>query len=71
MRLEKEIGRGIGTGLTEDQIDATGTFDWADYFFNQGQGQNHNLQFRGGGENFTGYLSLGYLDQEVFSKIAH
>ncbi len=70
LRLERErrAGRGNngneGFPMTDAQMDAVGTFDWADYFFNTGVGINHNLQLRKGGDNITSYLSFGYLDQE-------
>ncbi len=64
LRLEREYGNGRGTTLTDAQINATPTFDWADYFFSQGVGINHNLQFSKGGARSQSYFSIGYLDQE-------
>jgi len=56
--------RAIGTALSDAEIAAAPTTDWADYFFSDGIANQHNLQFRKGGASTTAFLSLGYLDQE-------
>lgn len=64
LTLEKSLNTGRGRTLTDAEIAATPTFEWADFFFRTATGINHNLQFSKGGENVTTFLSLGYLDQE-------
>ena len=68
LRLEREVGSGRGVGMTDAEIDATPTFDWADYFFRTARTQNHNLTISRGGENSSVFVSLGYYDQEGILK---
>jgi len=64
LTLERQYGNGRGASLTDAEIAAAETFNWDDYFFSNGVGLNHNIQLTKGGENFSSYISLGYLDQE-------
>lgn len=66
LRLEKLYGSGRGAtpGLSYEDIDATPTFDWSDFFFRTAIGQNHNLQLSKGGKSSNFLVSLGYLNQE-------
>ena len=64
LNLERDAGSGTGDGLTDAEIAAYSTTDWADHFFSQGVTNSHNLQFSKGGENTSAYFSLGYWDQE-------
>ena len=68
-RLEERIAPNrkatVGGMMTLDEINnfATNT-NWQDEFFRTSFTQNHNLGLRFGGENFAGYSSLGYLENE-------
>ncbi len=62
LRLERAYNQGRGVGLSDAEIDAVGTTDWVDVFFDVGVTNIHNLQFSGGGENTNAYFSLGYTD---------
>lgn len=64
LTLEKQLGRGRGATLTDEEIAAATTTDWADVFFDTGLTQNHNLSLSSGSENFSQFTSFGYFDQE-------
>ncbi len=64
LTLEKLRGAGRGNTLTDAEIAAAPTFDWADYFFDTGLTQNHTLTLQSGSERATQFTSLGYFDQE-------
>jgi TonB-linked SusC/RagA family outer membrane protein len=64
LTLENLRGAGRGATLTPQEIAAAPTFDWANYFFDTGLTQNHNISLQSGGSNFTQFTSLGYFDQE-------
>lgn len=64
LNLERDVASGTGDGLTDAEIAAYSTTDWADYFFSQGVTNSHNIQLSKGGENTTAYFSFGYWDQE-------
>ncbi len=64
LRLEREMGVGRGDTLSDAEIDAFATTDWAEHFFNQGVANSHNIQLSKGGENTSAYFSFGYWDQE-------
>ncbi|MGB5509740.1 SusC/RagA family TonB-linked outer membrane protein, partial [Robiginitalea sp.] len=64
LTLENQLGRGLGAGLSPEEIAAVPTYNWDEYFFRTGLTQTHNLSFQGGGERFSQYTSLGFFDQE-------
>ncbi len=64
LALEKEFGSGLGSVISEADADTFSTTDWPNFFFRTAIGNQHNLQFRKGGNNSSTYLSVGYLDQE-------
>jgi TonB-linked SusC/RagA family outer membrane protein len=68
LTLEKERGRGLGAGLSEEEIASTPTYNWDEYFFRTGLTQSHNLSLRGGSDRFSQYTALGYFDQEGILK---
>ncbi|WP_255443928.1 SusC/RagA family TonB-linked outer membrane protein [Robiginitalea sp. SC105] len=62
--LERQRGAGRGDGLTDEEIAAAPTFDWADFFFRTALTQNHTLNLQSGSENATQFTSLGYYNAE-------
>ncbi len=64
LTLERERGAGRGDGLSDAEIAAFSTTDWADFFFDTGLTQNHTLSLSSGGENSSQFTSFGYFDQE-------
>ncbi|TQI69752.1 TonB-linked SusC/RagA family outer membrane protein [Gramella sp. Hel_I_59] len=64
LRLERTYGNGLGTTLTDQEIAATETTDWAGYFFRDALTKNHTLNFSSGGAKTTQFTSLGYSDVE-------
>jgi TonB-linked SusC/RagA family outer membrane protein len=68
LRLEREFGNGLGTTLTDEEIDAYETFDWLDFFFREAIAQNHNLSLSSGGENISQNTSFGFNDTQGILK---
>lgn len=64
LRLEREYGNGLGTTLTDAEIDAYGTFNWLNYFFRTSVSQNHNLRLTSGGKNTNQATTFGYTDTQ-------
>jgi TonB-linked SusC/RagA family outer membrane protein len=64
LRLERDFGAGLGTNLTEDEINSAETFEWIDFFFNPGITQNHTLSLSSGGANNTQFTSLGFSETD-------
>ncbi len=64
LTLERDRGAGLGASLTDAEIDAYQTTDWADFFFDTGLIQNHTLSLSSGGDNSSQFTSFGYFDQE-------
>jgi len=64
LRLERQQGLGRGATLTDAEIGAATTTDWADFFFRQGLTQNHTLTLTSGGAKTTQFTSLGFFDQQ-------
>ncbi len=64
LTLEKQRGAGRGFTLTDQEIAAAPTFDWADYFFDTGLTQNHTISLQSGSDKFSQFTSFGYFDQE-------
>ncbi|QSS97755.1 SusC/RagA family TonB-linked outer membrane protein [Psychroflexus sp. ALD_RP9] len=59
LRLERLYGNGRGVGLTDEEINNTETFDWADFFFDAGLSENHTLSLSSGSANATQFTSFG------------
>ncbi len=68
LTLERDRGTGLGNGLTDAEIAAFGTTDWADFFFRTAQTNSHTLNLSSGGENMRSFVSLGFHDQEGILK---
>ncbi|MFT6930724.1 MAG: TonB-linked SusC/RagA family outer membrane protein, partial [Sediminicola sp.] len=66
--LQKERGRGLGAGLTDAEIGAYTTTDWANFFFKTGLTQNHTVSLSSGSANASQFTSFGYFDQEGILK---
>ena len=64
LRLERELNTGLGATLTDSEISSTPTTNWADFFFDTGLTQNHNLNLSSGSSNIRQFTSFGYLEQE-------
>ena len=64
LQLEKLRGTGLGNTLTDAEIGAYDTTDWAKYFLKTGLTQNHTLSLSSGSENASQFTSFGYFDQE-------
>ncbi len=64
LTLERNLGSGLGASLSDAEIAAAATTDWADVFFDTGITQNHNLTLSSGSENVRQFTSLGYFEQE-------
>jgi TonB-linked SusC/RagA family outer membrane protein len=60
LTLENQLNNGIGAGLTPEEIAATPTFDWAEFFFDSGLSQNHTVNLQSGGKNATQFTSFGF-----------
>lgn len=69
LSIQKKFGKGLGKNLTEQQIENYGiNTDWKKEFFRTSFTQQHNIGLRFGGENFSSYSSLGYLENEGVIK---
>jgi len=65
LQIQNIYGGGLGSTLTQEQIDNWETnTDWSKQFTQVGLSQQHNLSITGGGENINNFLSLGYLDSQ-------
>lgn len=68
LTLQRERGVGRGDGLTDAEINAYTTTDWAKFFFRTGLTQNHTLSLSSGGEDSSQFTSFGYYDQAGILK---
>ncbi len=68
LNLQRERGVGRGDGLTDAEINAYTTTDWAKFFFRTGLTQNHTLSLSSGGEDSSQFTSFGYYDQAGILK---
>lgn len=64
LRLERDYGSGLGSTLTDAEIDAYTTTNWDEVFFDTALTLNHNLSLTSGGENIRSYVSLGFFEQD-------
>lgn len=69
LTLQKRFGVGLGSTLTQQQIDefAINT-NWRDVFFQPAMTQGHDLAITSGGENANSYTSFGYYNQDGILK---
>ncbi|MEM8506614.1 MAG: SusC/RagA family TonB-linked outer membrane protein [Bacteroidota bacterium] len=63
LRLERELGTGLGNGLSDAEIGAFRTTNWQDVIFRTATTQQHTISLSSGGENFTQFTSLQFRDQ--------
>lgn len=65
LTLEKEMGRGRGATLTDEEIAAYPiNTDWRKQMFRTGIAHNHVLNLSSGGRNLSSFTSFGYTDME-------
>jgi TonB-linked SusC/RagA family outer membrane protein len=65
LKLEQIKGGGLGSTLTDDQINAWETdTDWVNYFFRPGTSTAHNFSIESGSKNMNSFSSLSYFSQE-------
>ena len=65
LTLEKQLTRGLGATLTDEEIAAYGDgYNWRDYFWREGQTYNHNVTITSGGPKSSQLTSIGYYEQE-------
>ena len=65
LTLEKQLSRGLGATLTDEEIAAYGDgYNWRDYFWREGQTYNHNVTITSGGPKSSQLTSIGYYEQE-------
>ena len=65
LTLEKQLSRGLGSTLTDEEIAAYGDgYNWRDYFWREGQTYNHNVTITSGGPKSSQLTSIGYYEQE-------
>ncbi|MDC3079395.1 SusC/RagA family TonB-linked outer membrane protein [Flavobacteriaceae bacterium] len=65
LTLEKQLTRGLGSTLTDEEIAAYGDgYNWRDYFWREGQTYNHNVTLTSGGPKSSQLTSIGYYEQE-------
>ncbi|WP_442846561.1 SusC/RagA family TonB-linked outer membrane protein [Leeuwenhoekiella sp. H156] len=66
--LEKQVGSGLGSTLTDAEIAGYSTTDWPDYFFRTANISNNTVNLSSGGSKSTQFTSLGYYDAEGILK---
>lgn len=65
LTLEKQLSRGLGATLTDEEIAAYGDgYNWRDFFWREGQTYNHNVTITSGGPKSSQLTSIGYYEQE-------
>ena len=65
LAIEKELNRGYGATLTDEEIANFGPgYDWKDFFYQDGKTENHNVTITSGGAKSSQLTSLGYFEQE-------
>ncbi len=65
LTLEKQLSRGLGATLTDEEIAVYGDgYNWGDYFWREGQTYNHNVTITSGGPKSSQLTSIGYYEQE-------
>ena len=65
LTLQKRLGVGLGSNLSQAQIDAFPiNTKWTDVFFKPAITQSHDLALTSGGDNINSYTSFGYYNQD-------
>lgn len=63
LKVEQNFGSGLGSSLTNAEIDAWDTdTDWVDFFLKPTTINDHTLSIENSGDNSSSFTSLGYLD---------
>jgi TonB-linked SusC/RagA family outer membrane protein len=69
LKIEKNLGTGLGATLTDAQIAAyTINTDWVNYFFRPSTSVSHNITIENNGKSSNSYTSLGYFKQDGILK---
>ena len=69
LKIEKNLGTGLGSTLTDAEIDAFSiNTDWVNYFFRPSASVSHNISIENSGKNTSSYTSLGYFQQDGILK---
>ncbi len=65
LTIEKQLNRGLGSSLSDEEIAAYGEgYNWRDFFWREGRTSNHNVTITSGGEKSSQLTSFGYFHQE-------
>tara|TARA_A100001011_G_scaffold283561_1_gene293920 strand:+ start:91 stop:3105 length:3015 start_codon:yes stop_codon:yes gene_type:complete len=65
LTIEKQLNRGLGASLSDDEIAAYGEgYNWRDFFWREGKTSNHNVTITSGGKKSSQLTSFGYFHQE-------
>ena len=65
LTIEKQLNRGLGASLSDEEIAAYGEgYNWRDFFWREGRTSNHNVTITSGGEKSSQLTSFGYFHQE-------
>ena len=65
LKIEQNLGTGLGGTLTNAQIDAFAIdTDWVNYFFRPSTSVSHNLSIENSGKNMSSFTSIGYFQQD-------
>ncbi len=65
LTIEKQLNRGLGVSLSDEEIAAYGEgYNWRDFFWREGRTSNHNVTITSGGEKSSQLTSFGYFHQE-------
>ena len=65
LTIEKQLNRGLGASLSDEEIAAYGEgYNWRDFFWREGRTSNHNVTISSGGEKSSQLTSFGYFHQE-------
>ena len=68
LELERTFGNGRGLELSDAEIAAATTTDWADVFFRNAFSQQHTLSISNGTANSSTFTSFGFTNQEGILK---
>ena len=65
LTIEKQLNRGLGASLSDEEIAAYGEgYNWRDFFWREGKTSNHNVTITSGGKKSSQLTSFGYFHQE-------
>ncbi len=70
LELQREFGRGLGSTLSDGQIDSVAQVDtdWTDIFFRDGETQSHQINVTAGTDKTRSFTSLGVFNQEGITR---